>query len=169
MRTRYLLLKSATFSVTLFWLGCQVGPPPVDEAENAVSAYTLYGPASIDIMPLTEIASAEGGEATSQLKAYISLLDSFGCQVKAPGVFRFELYEYEPRSPEYKGKRASIWPDIDLTRPAHNNEYWRDYLRAYEFVLDLEPEGNRNYVLQVTCLCPSRRRLSNNFTLRYAK
>jgi hypothetical protein len=99
----------------------------------------------------------------------VGLLDGFDCQVKSPVVFRFELYKKVERSAEPKGKRITIWEDIDLTEPGKNNEYWRDFLRAYEFILDFEPIGKPSYILQVTCLCPDGKRLSAEFALGEAK
>ena len=75
----------------------------------------------------------------------VSLLDPFDCQIKSPGVFRFELYEYVQRSAEPKGQRVIIWPDIDLTECSENNNHWRDFLRAYEFNLDFGPQRNQCY------------------------
>ncbi len=134
-----------------------------------VSVYSRYVPVKIDIMPLTEFVCIENAPDASQIKLYVSLLDSFGCQSKAPAVFRFELYGYEKLRSEPKGKRIVIWPDIDLTAPAVNNDYWRDFLRSYEFKLDFEPLKNQNYILQVTCLCPNGKRLSAEFTLKCKK
>ena len=86
---------------------------------------------------------------------YAALRDSFGSCLKAPGVFRFELYEYVQYSSEPKGKRIIIWPDIDLTDAAENNEYWNDFLRAYEFSLDLEQDMNqRGLVARMQVLLP---------------
>jgi len=103
------------------------------------------------------------------LNAYVGLLDAFGCQIKAPGVLRFELYQYVPRSAEPKGQRLAIWPDIDLTHPATNNRYWLDFLRAYEFKLDAPAGLNETYVLEATCMCPDGRRLTATFPLRGGK
>jgi hypothetical protein len=97
------------------------------------------------------------------------LLDSFDCQIKTPGIFRFELYKYVRRSAEPKGKRIAIWPDIDLTGTTENNNYWRDFLRAYEFNLDFVPKRNQSYILQATCLCPNGKHLSADFVLKYTE
>jgi len=132
------------------------------------SAYLRYAPAKIDILPLTELVPAGGAQET-RINLYASLLDAFGFQIKSPAVFRFELYEYVQRSAEPKGKRAVIWADVDLTDPVSNNEYWRDFLRAYEFNLPFEQAGSQNYILQVTCLCPSGSRLSAELMLRRTK
>ncbi len=133
-----------------------------------LAVYSRYAPAKINIMPLTEFISA-GGTQQVEIKPYVSLLDSFGSQIKSPGVFRFELYQRVLRSAEPKGRRVVIWPDIDLTDTAANNEYWRDFLRAYEFDLPFEPDTSQSYILQVTCLCPNGRRISAEFALKLTK
>jgi hypothetical protein len=136
-----------------------------DKDSNKISAYSLFAPDRINIMPLTEFINTDNIRQIS-IKPYVSLLDSFGSQIKSPGIFRFELYQRAVRSAEPKGKRVDIWQDIDLTEPAVNNEYWRDFLRAYEFDLPFELDVNQSYILQVTCLCPNGRRLSDEFALK---
>ena len=143
-------------------------PATTDNDANAISPYAHYAPVKIDIMPLTEFRSF-GDTKRPKLNLYVSLLDQFGSQIKSPGMFRFELYEYMQRSAESKGKRAIIWPDIDLTDPVKNNDSWRDFLQAYVFILPCEQSISQDYILQVTCLCPNGKRLSSEFTLRYTK
>jgi len=171
-------MKSITLSLRIFFLvalllaaGCEsqqtADKLPVNKnGKVALSLYSPYLPVKIDIMPLTEFVCIGNDPDASQLKLYVGLLDSFGSQIKAPAVFRFEVYGYEKLRSEPKGKRIVIWPDIDLTGPAENNEYWRDFLRSYQFNLDFEPLRNQNYILQVTCLCPNGKRLSADFTLK---
>ena len=136
---------------------------------NEVSIYARYVPAKIDIMPLTEYTGAGNTAEEPAIKVYVSLLDSFGYQLKSPGVFRFELYERVPRSAEPKGRRIDKWPDIDLTDVVENNNYWRDFLRAYEFSLPFDLEVSQSRILQATCLCPNGKRLSAEFTLTHTK
>lgn len=172
---RYVVALVRTFSPVLLLLvaGCDSGrsvlPGEAPGGSDRPSPYLAYAPAKVDIMPLTEFAKSETGENASQIKAYIGLLDAFNCQIKSPGTFRLELYEHIDRSTDPKGKRIVIWPDVDLTDPAQNNSYWRDFLRAYEFTLDFEPRNGRTYVLQVTCLCPNGKRLSDDFVLKYTQ
>jgi hypothetical protein len=128
-----------------------------------------FAPARISILPLTELPHEAGSGKTAVLNAYVGLLDAFGSQIKAPGVLRFELYQYVPRSAQSKGQRIAIWPDIDLTHPGENNKYWRDFLRAYEFTLDAPAGLSETYVLEATCLCPDGRRLSAEFPLKGGK
>lgn len=138
-----------------------------DDDFKKLSVYSHFAPTKINIMPLTEFISP-GDARQANINLYVSLLDSFGSQIKSPCVFRFELYQKVQRSAEPKGKRVIIWPDIDLTDPVANDEYWRDFLRAYEFNLPFEfrlGRTNQSYILQVTSLCPTGRRLSDEFAL----
>jgi len=157
------------FVLLLVGAGCEPVTSESLSKTAQLSVYTRYTPVKIDIMPLTEfIHVGDDGEA-SKIKVYVSLLDAFDCQIKTPAVFRFELYEYVQRSAKPKGRRINIWPDIDLTDAVENNKHWQDFLRTYEFNLDLEAVSNQDYILQVTCLCPSGKRLSAEFSLKHTK
>jgi hypothetical protein len=137
------------------------------KAPEPASAVTAsYGPARIEILPLTELTDAPGGQQGTQLTIYVSLLDAFGSQIKTPGTLRFELYEYIQRSAQTKGQRIAIWPDIDATAPSENQKYWRDFLRAYEFTLAGQAPKGATYVLQVTCMVPGGKRLTSDFILK---
>lgn len=144
--------------------GCEPSGVSTEPTEKAA-----YVPVKVDILPLTELLYPDATDQQCRVKLYVSLLDSFGSQIKAPAVFRFELYEYVQRSAEPKGRRITLWPDTDLTGAAENNKYWRDFLRAYEFILPFEPTDDQSYILQATCFCPSGKRLSAEFTLRRTK
>jgi hypothetical protein len=125
-----------------------------------------FAPVRIDVLPLTEFSSLAGNSLNTTLNVYVALLDAFGSPLKTPGTLRFELYEYVPRSAAPKGQRAAIWPDIDLTRPVENNQRWRDFLRAYEFELDVRADRSKTYILEATCLCPDGKRLTCEYRLR---
>lgn len=174
MKPAPVILRVFVLVLLLTYVGCeQPAPPPAVPIEtnnhlDPSSLYALYVPVKIDIMPLTELVPAAGTQEAA-VNLYVSLLDAFGSQTKSPAVFRFELYEYVQRSAQPKGKRAVIWADVDLTDPAGNNRYWRDFLRAYEFNLPFEQSGNQNYILQVTCLCPNGSRLSAELMLKRAE
>ena len=142
------------------------GGDAVKTEEPPAPVPTGFAPARICILPLSELPSSTPSSQAVMLNAYVSLQDAFGCQIKAPGVLRFELYRYVPRSGQPKGQRLAIWPDIDLTHPVANNRYWRDFLRAYEFKLDAPAGLNETYVLEVTCMCPDGRRLTAEFPLK---
>lgn len=124
-----------------------------------------FSPAGITILPLTELNRPADGQG-QRLTVYVALVDAFGSQMKAPGTFRIELYDYVQRSADPKGQRIAIWPDIDLTGSAENHRYWRDFLRAYEFAVPAQIAADKVYVVEVTCLIPAGRRLSARWTLR---
>ncbi len=161
------------FVFLLLQAGCEPvtsePPAPADIGSAPLSAYTSYTAEKVDIIPLTEFTYTGGAVEAPKIKVYVSVLDSFDCQMKTPGIFRFELYERVPRSAEPKGRRIVIWPDIDLTDPTENNNHWRDFLRAYEFNLDFEPQSSQDYILEVTCLCPNGKRLLAKFALKHTK
>ena len=131
--------------------------------EKGLNRLAEYSPAKVDIMPLTEFIT--GGDQIT-LTVYVCLLDKFDSQIKSPAVFRFELYNKIPRSAQPKGKRVSIWPDINLNDIDKNNKYWQDFLRSYKFDLPFELDTDHNYILQVTAICPNGKRLSTEFTLK---
>lgn len=168
------ILRVLFLTLLFLNIGCEQPEETNKTTANAnkvidkLSFYTRYTPIKIDIMPLTEFVRIENAQQPN-VDAYVSLLDQFGSQIKSPAIFRFELYEYIPRSAEPKGKRAIIWQDFDLTDPFTNNDHWLDFLRAYQFSLPCELTGKRDYILQLTCLCPNGRRLSSEITLRNTK
>ena len=132
---------------------------------NAISIYSQYSPVKVDILPLTEF-TVNKETKQGEINLFVSLLDSFGSQIKSPCIFRFELYVKIQRSSESKGGRVKIWPDVNLIEPKANNEYWQNFLRAYEFHLPFEPQIGQTYILEVTCLCPNNKRISSEFTLK---
>ncbi|MHC4205793.1 MAG: hypothetical protein ACYSTT_14150 [Planctomycetota bacterium] len=174
MKSLYIITRLLLLTLLSVLIGCEQPKPPLEiplktgNTDDDLSFYTRYVPEKIDIMPLTEFVVA-GSTQQPRINIYVSLIDQFGSQVKSPGMFRFELYEYKQRSSEPKGKRAVIWPDVDLTDPVTNNDSWRDFLRAYEFSFPCEQAKSRDYILQVTCLCPNGKRLSSEFTLKHTK
>ena len=143
-------------------------PQPVEDAAKPAAAAPGPGfvPVKIAVLPLTELSGPSDASQGAKLSVFVALLDAFGSQMKAPGVLRFELYEHMPRSAQAKGPRLALWPDVDLTGPAQNNRYWRDFLRAYEFVLDTQASREKTYILEATCMCPDGRRLSSEYVLK---
>jgi hypothetical protein len=163
-------VRLAILVFVLSCCGCEKGssPPEINnrtETESQrLAIYSQYSPVKIDILPLSGLVGADD-TGQSRIRVYVSLLDSFGSQIKSPCVFRFELYQRVQRSGEPKGTRIVIWPDIDVTEPVPNNQYWRNFLRAYEFFLPFEPQAGQTYILEVTCLCPNEKRLAAEYIL----
>ena len=143
--------------------GCEEQPQIVVHDTAELCAFTNFSPNTVDIVPLTEFAP---GQNNQQLNVYVSLLDKFGSKLKAPGVFRFEIYEHVIRSAEPKGKRLMLFPDIDLNDADENNKHWLDFIRAYMFELDFPASPDQTYVLQITFQGPNNKRLIGDLILK---
>ena len=153
---------------TAFYAGCSntVSTSSSESAKTDPAIYARYGPERIDVLPITSIVVTPASTHDYTINAYVGLLDAFGTQIKAPASFRFELFEQVQRSAEPKGKRLALWPDINLTDPVVNNNHWQDFLRAYLFSLPVQQPITGTCILQVTCFCPSGKRLSAEFLIR---
>jgi hypothetical protein len=151
-----------------FYTGC-TDQPSGSVFPIGVAPCARFGPTRVDILPITSLVPVSTSAHDSTINVYVCLLDSFDSQIKTPAVFRFELFEHAQRSADPKGKRLAIWPDIDLTDPAANNNLWQDFMRAYLFSLPLQKSSADNCILHVTCLCPSGRRLSADFLIKSAR
>jgi hypothetical protein len=154
----------------LTYLLITTGCEPLENKQSVGSLdtdriYDDYKPMKVSFLPLTAIKTAQEQYIIESISAFVALHDLENSAVKSPGIFRFELYQYLVRSGEPKGKRIHIWPDIDLNDFNKNNEYWRDYLRAYEFKLDLDATAYKNYILELTCITPNGKRLINQYQL----
>ena len=130
MRTFRVTLQIFFFLLLFVEAGCEPAQVGIRKNEqphksvndcNEFSFYAPYTPVKIDIVPLTEFIGINDLGEGPTIKVYLSLLDSFGYQIKAPGIFRFELYERVPRSADPKGMaRAAVdamrqeYPEIEV-------------------------------------------------------
>jgi hypothetical protein len=173
MKALSVLSKLLFIFAIAFFAGCESSPSDsgfhLDFARPDVAPCERFGPVRIDILPLTTLAQAPDSTQDSILNVYICLLDSFDSQIKAPAIFRFELFERAQRSTDPKGRRLTIWPDIALTDPALNNNHWQDFLRAYLFSLPVQKLSAGDYILHTTCVTPSDKRLYADFLFRPAR
>lgn len=126
-----------------------------------------FWPADVTVLPLTVLFAPADEGTPPYIHLFVGLRDSHGCFVKSPGTFRVELYERVPRSDQTSGRRLSVWPDIDINDPEENQGYWRDYLRCYEFRLDLSSALAQRAVaiLEITFLSANEERLATQYTL----
>jgi hypothetical protein len=169
MKTISFLTKWFFVLALAFYAGCSTQPPSAGSSPASFrdsTPCTHYGPVRIDVLPITSITPTSASDSDSAITAYVCLLDAFDSQIKAPVVFRFELFQHVQRSADPKGKRLIVWPDIDLTDPAVNNNLWQDFFRAYLFSLPLQKASAENCILHVTCGCPSGKRLNADFIVR---
>ncbi|MCD6392555.1 MAG: hypothetical protein J7M40_03510 [Planctomycetes bacterium] len=174
-------MKAAKFAViaavvAITAAGCEIPENPADPnmssarfRQDTTTVACVFLPERIRMIGLTEIVSDSGLGGEAVLSIYVDIFDAWDSHIKAPARFRFELYEYVPRSSDSRGNRLMIWPDIDLTDPAVNNSYWHDYLRAYIFDLQMnfKPEPNTTYILEATCTTAQGKRLSNKRQIKY--
>jgi hypothetical protein len=174
-------MKAANFTViaaviAIAAAGCEIPANPADP--NATPAhfrqYTtpvacVFLPERIRMIGLTEIVPDAGLGGEAVLSIYVDIFDAWDSHIKAPARFRFELYEFVPRSSDSRGNRLEIWPDIDLTDPAVNNSYWHDYLRSYIFNLrmNFRPAPDTTYILEATCTTAQGKRLSSKRQIKY--
>lgn len=144
--------------------GCE-SPPRLEKPPLVLQGFTIR---KVRISALTDFVISDKDPDQSEIKTYVELLDTYDSQLKKPCIFRFELYAYKALTNNPRGKRLTIWSDIDLTNPAENNQYWKDYLRSYAFYLPLgfSPRPEQNYLLEVTCLS-GEKRFSDVFKIRY--
>ncbi|MCK4752988.1 MAG: hypothetical protein KAS75_06050 [Planctomycetes bacterium] len=167
MKTTVTIAKTLFICLLLLAPGCEPAETtPQTKPHTSTTKHFSYNPVKVDIMPLTGFVY-DATENKNLLRVYVSLLDSFDSQIKSPGTFRFELYKKLQRTADPKGKRLAIWPDINLTDQTTNNNYWLDFLRVYEFNLELEPKDRQTYILQATCICPNGQRLTTEFAFKY--
>ena len=156
------------FLVLTFAFGCE--QRHVKPAEALTSCdITAYGAERIHVVGLTELLDDSEDMDMPQLTVFVDVLDCVNSRIKAPGVFRFELYEYVPRSSHSKGTRLFLWPDVDLSDVTVNNDHWREHLRAYEFglLIDFDLPVQDQFVLEVTFTTPTGRRLNDIYQLKY--
>lgn len=125
----------------------------------------IFSPNQVNILPLTQFVKSEKSAELDYVRVYVELLDDFQSPIKAPGIFRFELSERALRTVNPIGKNIQMWPDIDLTKLDNNNKYWRDFLRTYEFRLDLQHILQGHFILEVTFFTPEGKRLKSHKTI----
>jgi hypothetical protein len=151
------------FIISLLMLavsGCQVSEKVPEKHSGTFPKASIFVPQKISFNQLTEFSKPW------QITAYIDVSDQFNSRLKAPGIWRFELYSKVQRSADQTGGRIKIWTDLDLTDAKENNLLWQDYLRCYKFELNLDSELAGDYVLEAVCLTADGKRLSDRIELK---
>ena len=153
-------------------IGCesevnQTSPAPLKEAPPR--SVRAFAPVRIQIIALSDITASNASLNEARVSAYVDLLDAYDSQLKAPGSFRFELYEYIQRSSDPKGTGLINWPGINLNHPETNDEYWQNDLRAYQFDLEVDyyPSGVQTFVLVAIFTTPEGKRLTDEHILQF--
>jgi hypothetical protein len=129
---------------------------------NSVRNSCIFVADKIRFNQLTEYVGS------GQINVYVDVLDQFGTRIKASGIWRFELFQQEQRTPESKGARVYLWQDIDLTDASVNISAWQDYLRCYkiELVFDADIESGKTYILQAVCTTAEGKRITDSVELK---
>lgn len=99
----------------------------------------------------TEVKDWTGDNKPDGVEAVVEFTDQFGDPTKASGQLLFELYEYQAKNPEIRGKRV-VNPWIgSLANPDEQKSHWSRPARSYTFQLAY-PEISRakTYVLTAT-------------------
>lgn len=150
----------------LLAVGC--GKPATSRSREQASGeveHVCFAPAKIRVSPLTELILPTSGGEIAKIRVGVVLMDPFESYLKAPGTFRFELYEKVLRSAAPKGGRIKMWDDLDLRSAPTNNDYWQEVLHAYEFDLEFDPQNDKSYILEVTFTLPDNQRLTADYSL----
>ena len=145
--------------------GCNASHAPVRSGDESGKDSSVE---RIRISALTEFVPNSAVSGQIQIKALVELVDIFDSSVKAPCVLRFELYEFRALSSDSRGRRLLIWPDENLIDSDTNDEYWKDFLRGYEFLLPLKfsPKQGKKYILEATCIV-GQKRFNDIFKIQY--
>lgn len=116
----------------LLLAGCESNKPYPRDVTDAA----LFGPAAMRIHPIfTQVKDWTGDGQPDGLEALIELQDQFGDPTKASGRVIFELYAYQPYSPDPRGKRlANPWIG-DLSSLEAQRNRWNRTSRTYSFQL----------------------------------
>ena len=105
------------------------------------------------------------------IEVYVELTDSFGDPLKALGVFRFELFRFQPAEPDSRGARLALGDDqmIEFERKTlqANQSDWDYTTRNYRFKLNLNQAAaaHKKMVLQVTFTDTANNRLEDHITV----
>lgn len=148
----------------VFLWGCQSPPAPV-AGEGTLC--TGFVPSSVHVAGLTQLIGAGAAEEPQTLRVFIELRDLYDTKLKAPFTLRIELYQYVPHSSNPRGKHLQTWPDFILLDLNTNHLYWRDYLRAYEFALEVIPPVStaEPLLLEITCRTGESKRIGAFYIL----
>jgi hypothetical protein len=156
MRKTRQWIVSVAFLLSLGFVltGCGSSPkgPVLDSAKTPGPVQELR------ISALTEFVYIPNHPQV-HLKVMTELLDASEQPVRQPCSWRFELYDFIPRSSEPRGFRLMIWPDQDLTVSGEEAAHWKEFLTGYEFYLPLDHElkPGKKYVLEATAMTEQRR------------
>ncbi len=137
----------------LCWLGCNgsadsdanLGVPP-----NAFKVTRIHFQRSFCRM----VKSDPTVKKPDTIETCVQLKDQFGDPMKALGVFRFEIFRYQPAVSDPRGKRFDVEgvQPVELDKVDKNQQHWDSITRSYRMDLKFPPQAAqaKKIVLQVT-------------------
>lgn len=144
MRTRYAVCLVA-FSLLV---GCQEHEasfaPPKEER--------MFEAGKMRVHPVfTQVKDWTGDDKPDGIEAVVEFTDQFGDPTKASGQILFELFEYQAKNPEIRGRRVvNPWVG-SLSNPDEQKAHWSRPTRSYTFQLAYpEISRGKTYVLTAT-------------------
>jgi hypothetical protein len=99
----------------------------------------------------TQLKDWNGDDKPDGIEAVVEFTDPFGDPTKAAGQLLFELYEYQPKNPEIRGRRVvNPWVG-SLSNADEQKAHWSRPARSYTFQLAYpEVSRGKTYVLTAT-------------------
>lgn len=99
----------------------------------------------------TQVKDWTGDGKPDGVEAVVEFTDQFGDPTKASGQILFELYEYQPKNPDIRGRRV-VNPWIgSLSNPDEQKSHWSRPARSYTFQLAYPDVSlGKSYVLAAT-------------------
>ncbi|MCK4626575.1 MAG: hypothetical protein KAV00_14745 [Phycisphaerae bacterium] len=138
MNIRSVLSVFALTLTTVLVGGCEMffpkpgAQPPA--AEVVPEPINTLLPTQIRIHPFTGLRAFSDKGDIKGLDVRIEAIDAYGDTNKAFGLFRFELYQFKPNSPDPKGPRVAVW-NVNIEDFKTNRRHWNSIARTYQFKL----------------------------------
>lgn len=136
-------------ATSLLLLGCQ----PHEASFTPPKEERMFEAGKMRVHPIfTQVKNwTGGGEKPDGVEAVVEFVDQFGDPTKASGQILFELFEYQPKNPEIRGKRVvNPWVG-SLSNPDEQKAHWSRPARSYTFQLAYpDISRSKTYVLTAT-------------------
>jgi hypothetical protein len=141
MRTRYAACVLALAPL----IGCQ----PHEASFAPAKEERMFEAGTMRIHPVfTQVKDWTGSGQPDGIEAVVEFSDQFGDPTKASGQILFELFEYQPKNPDIRGKRVVNPWVASLSNPDEQKSHWSRPARSYTFQLAYPGVSRgRSYVL----------------------
>ena len=170
MKRDLLTMIRLSAATALIWAaGCQQPGTRIDLDDPDLSALVaLMLPAEVEVQSFTKPVSFVGDGNADGLEVILATRDSFGDEVKAIGMFQFELRKRRLASASKLGERIAYWT-IAIRSLEPLREYWDPVSHFYVFPLKLEtgPLAPGPYVITARLRGPTGRVMSDEYPFTY--